>query len=41
MSLITEIYTALEITYNITLQISHDTENDILFQKCLAEHGVT
>ena len=41
MPLMTEIYSMVEITYNITAQISHDTENGVLFQNCLAEHGVT
>lgn len=40
MSLGTEIYTTLAITYNATTPVSHDTENGILFQS-LAEHGVT
>lgn len=40
MSLIAEIYTNLEITYNITIQISHGTEHGIFFQKSIAEHEV-
>lgn len=40
MSLGTEIYTTLAITYNATTPVSHDTANGILFQS-LAEHGVT
>ena len=40
MPLMTEIYSMVEITYNITAQISHDTENGVLFQNCLAEHDI-
>lgn len=40
MSWIAEINTNLEITYNITSQISHDTDHGVLFPKSVAEREV-